>query len=478
MNSSVTLTMRQFYYILSNMHSAKKAEQKGREEIQKIAKKRLKKLVRYAKGNSPFYARYYKDIDPDNFELQDLPPITKEILMKNFDDIVTDQSLKLNEIEKYIAKEKSVEEFYQNKYKIFKTSGSSGQGGILVYSLPELWKSTAYEISRGVAKNIIKELPKILFRGFVRKPLNIAVLAVIGPHHATASSMYSLIPQFFMPIKGFDVNLKDADIISQLNDYDPFVILSYPTKLEMLAHDQLEGKLSIHPKYIKTVGEVLTPSAKKVIDRAFGVETSDTYGCSEANVMAGECGSGNGLHIHEDVCLVEAVDIKGNAVGDGELSNKVYVTNLLKYTQPVIRYELEDVISVNSEPCTCGSSMSRINAIYGRNFDMLWAKKNDGSYAHIHPQGIDAGITLVKGVKNYQVIQEELNKLNVKIMLKESANKKSTLSHVKSSLIQTLSETGVEKFVKININMVNNINRDPKSKKIRRIISRVEAPVI
>ena len=116
----------------------------------------------------------------------------------------------------------------------------------------------------------------------------------------------------------------------------------------------------------------------------------------------------------------------------------------------------------------------RIEAVYGRNFDMLWVKMADGSFRHLHPQGVDAHITLVKGVKNYQVIQEDFNRLKVYILLDPDANEKKTLGEVKKSLLHTLKETGVERAVLLDIMSVPDILRDPVSQKIRRIISKVQ----
>lgn len=464
----------QIAHLVGYMGVAELAKFQGRAGIQRVSERRLHRLVRHAMQHSPFYRKLYRGVNPDTFQLQDLPPINKQTLMSNFDDINTQPGIKLKDLEAWIGKEKPVDSLFKKRFKVFKTSGSSGKGAILVYDNKEIWKSTAYEIARGMGGNIFLDLPKIFSCGFVRKPLGVAVIAVIGPHHGTASGMFGLIPSFFLPSEGFSVNLSDEKIIEDLNRFNPFVIVAYPTKLEMLAHAQLEGKLTIRPKYIKTISEVLTPSAKALIEKAFGVGVRDTYAASEAAVMAGECEQSNGLHVHEDACLVEPVDKDGNLVKEGELSHKVYVTNLLKYVQPLIRYELEDVISLTHEPCPCGLQTPRIEAVYGRNFDMLWVRMADGSFRHLHPQGVDAHITLVKGVKNYQVIQEDFNRLKVYILLDPDANEKETLGEVKKSLLHTLRETGVESAVLLDIMSVPDILRDPVSQKIRRIISRVQ----
>ena len=66
----------------------------------KIQKRRLKKLVRHVKANSPYFARLYKDIGED-FNLSDLPITTKEMMMENFDEWITDSSINWMQVDEF-----------------------------------------------------------------------------------------------------------------------------------------------------------------------------------------------------------------------------------------------------------------------------------------------------------------------------------------------------------------------------------------
>ena len=60
---------------------------------------RLRMLLRHAAEHSPFHAKRLGAIDPDRFELSDLPRLptmTKSEMMAAFDDVVTDLRLKLS----------------------------------------------------------------------------------------------------------------------------------------------------------------------------------------------------------------------------------------------------------------------------------------------------------------------------------------------------------------------------------------------
>ena len=60
------------------------------------------------------------------------------------------------------------------------------------------------------------------------------------------------------------------------------------------------------------------------------------------------------MHVFEDLVHVEVVDDDGRAVPDGSPGSRILVTNLLNRTQPLIRFELTDLVTVSPEPCPCG----------------------------------------------------------------------------------------------------------------------------
>ena len=82
--------------------------------------------------------------------------------------------------------------------------------------------------------------------------------------------------------------------------------------------------------------------------------------------MGGSCSAGRGMHLSDDLFVIEPVDGQGDPVPPGERAAKVYVTNLYNRVQPLIRYELTDEITVLDGPCPCGVTLLRIDDIQGR----------------------------------------------------------------------------------------------------------------
>ena len=85
------------------------------------------------------------------------------------------------------------------------------------------------------------------------------------------------------------------------------------------------------------------------------------------------------MHVNADWALLEVVDENNEPVPDGETGAKVLVTNLANYTQPIIRYEIGDMITMATEPCGCGSNLPLIDHVEGRDSDVFEIKTDKGT---------------------------------------------------------------------------------------------------
>jgi phenylacetate-CoA ligase len=112
-----------------------------------------------------------------------------------------------------------------------------------------------------------------------------------------------------------------------------------------------------------TGGEPLTPARRKRISRIWGVPVIEEYGSTETGSLAGECPHGR-LHLWSDRALFEVYDPKTGAVrteGEGQL----VVTPLYREAMPLLRYNLEDDVSVSYRDCECGWDLPTVK-VFGR----------------------------------------------------------------------------------------------------------------
>lgn len=74
--------------------------------------------------------------------------------------------------------------------------------------------------------------------------------------------------------------------------------------------------------------------------------------------LGSSCGRSPGAHLAEDLAIVEALDpVTGAPVPDGERGHLV-VTSLDR-DNPMLRYDLQDLVRIDSSPCPCGETTRR-----------------------------------------------------------------------------------------------------------------------
>jgi phenylacetate-CoA ligase len=114
--------------------------------------------------------------------------------------------------------------------------------------------------------------------------------------------------------------------------------------------------------------DMLLPGNREILEEAFRGEVFDRYGCREVSVIASECEYHSGLHVNADVLIVEVEPAPNLPTGMG----RVFVTDLLNRSMPLIRYEVGDLASLDTDMrCPCGRSLPLIGKIQARTSDFL-----------------------------------------------------------------------------------------------------------
>ncbi|MEV0492137.1 phenylacetate--CoA ligase family protein [Streptomyces atratus] len=108
-------------------------------------------------------------------------------------------------------------------------------------------------------------------------------------------------------------------------------------------------------------GEPLTAARRRRISRLWGVPVIEEYGSTETGSLAGECRHGR-MHLWADRALFEVYDPqtgKVSAEGEGQL----VVTPLFREAMPLLRYNLEDNVSVSYGDCDCGWNLPTVRVL-------------------------------------------------------------------------------------------------------------------
>jgi phenylacetate-coenzyme A ligase PaaK-like adenylate-forming protein len=140
--------------------------------------------------------------------------------------------------------------------------------------------------------------------------------------------------------------------------------------------------------------------------------------------MASTCHYGN-LHINEDLVYIELYDEQGREVNDtATIPSKMIVTNLVNRAQPLIRYEMNDLVRLG-EKCPCGSNFRVIKQIIGRSDDILSFSgdgeregEGEGEIIHIFPDVFSRWvITQNPNIREFRVVNNKINQVTVTIDL-------------------------------------------------------------
>ena len=242
------------------------------------------------------------------------------------------------------------------------------------------------------------------------KMASVASMNIGSPWHMgaqVANSFQSKWMRAWMPTLSFDAAQPLAEIVRQLNEWQPHMLAGYASMMRILADEQLAGRLHIHPHMIIPGSEVLTDETRRRIEQAWGHSPFNAYGATEAGAgLAAETSDHNGMYVYEDNVIFEVVDAQYRPVPPGTYGDKVLITTLFSRTQPLIRYELSDSVREAAEPSSLNLPFVRIDGIQGRAEDILHLPAVAGGEVVVHPITFHHVLDPLP-VSGWQVIQEK-----------------------------------------------------------------------
>ena len=331
----------------------------------------LAALRRYALDRSPFYRRFHSGLE--SRPLAELPVLTKANLMESFDDLVTDREVRLDDLRQFLATLDGYK-LFRDSYWVARTSGSTGNPGVFLWNRAE-WTTVIASYARAQEWAGIEA-------GLLRRT-RIGVVSSRTPWHQSALVGMSVDSPMF-PVRRFDAAAPLAETVAGLNEWRPENLICYASMGRVLAEEQLAGRLRIAPRAVMCSSEVLTDETRRRIHLAFGVEPFNVYAATEPAGIAAEC-ERHRLHLFEDLVITEVVDERNRPVPAGVVGAKVLVTVLFSRTQPLIRYEMSDTISLSDSRCDCGRELALVDRIEGRSEDVLAMSAAGGTTVSIHP---------------------------------------------------------------------------------------------
>jgi len=412
-------------YYIWNYKKYEKFPFLSREEIKKIQLEKLKKILYIAVTTVPFYKRLNIKINWDNFTLDELkkfPIIDKEIIIHNFEDFISSKC-------KFFGKLSSTSGSTGNPFKFYIPYNSEA---IETFIMHRAWRmGKDYKYTPGD--------PVVVLRSYSPKE-NEPIYKI------DKRKNYWYLSPFHINEKNLDIYL---DIIYKSKAK---ILRGYPSSIYIFTLLLMKKNIKIPQiKLIVTSSETLLPHYRETIENYWGIPVLDWYGQNERTVIVSQCWAGN-YHNHDDYGILELNE-----------NNEIIATSLNNYVMPFIRYNTKDIAIPLDSPvktCKCGMNLSvPFKAIQGRTDDLLI--KDDGTY--VPTVNIYTMMYKIKGIKNFQIIQKKDKSLLVKLVADNNFNANAE-NILKKELKDRLGN------LKIDIKLVDEIERNKKTGKIRTII--------
>jgi len=331
-------------------------EQSPADALEAYRLERLRALLEHAYRQVPFWRARMNSVglDPTRIvsleELALLPPLTKE------------------EVRRY-ERELIAESYRDGRARANVTGGSTGEP-------LRFWLD---DVQANVAR-----AAKLRYRRWYGHDFGERVLYLWGAHRDTAVrglrgwlrrrlrqerwvNAFHLTPE------------KMSALVQTLNRWRPSLIVAYPSALQAFARFVRQKGLSVHaPRAIECSAEKLWPEQRLEIEAALHAPVFDVYGSREFGTIAAECPSHEGLHIFNDLHIVEVVR-DGRPARPGEIG-EILVTCLTNYAMPFIRYRIGDLGILSEEQCSCGRTLPLFKEVVGRSNAVL--SLPDGTVVH------------------------------------------------------------------------------------------------
>jgi len=430
----------------------------------KARDQRFRALLRHAYARSPYYRRQLQGIDLETCAITDLPTLDKAGMMENLDDIFTDPILRRADLERFMKDPANIGAHYKEKYAVCHTSGSQGQPAIIVQDKDAILTTFAAQFARGMRQRR-RTLP------FIQRFFNPARFSIITqkPGFYPSSTFFSYFPASarpFLKLQRLSVFDPPDVLVEQLNAFQPNFITGYTSALETLAREHDAGRLKLNGclEQMTNISEPLPEAIAERVERTFGVHITNIYSMAECMALTCGCPETHGSHLNDELAILEIVDAKGRPVPDGTPGAKVLLTNLYNKTQPIIRYEIDDVVAKSVGQCKCGSILPLIQSVAGRSKDQFWVEV-DGEIRDMPYYVFLLALHNETKLAEHQFLQTGLNRF----MLRAAPQPGQSLSAdtLRRYVRESVATEGLSNVVDIDVEIVDRILPEP-SGKVRR----------
>ena len=401
----------------------------SREKLENYQMQQLSKLLHHAYENVPYYRRIFDErgLKPEDIQnsddLRKLPYLTKEIIRKNFNELIAKNIPKSElELERTSGSTVSPLSFYHEKRRT----------NSLEYAfIWAMWNLIGYRFN-DKRVNLGLELVGKSESWWEYNPIEKSL--TLSPLHMTDENLYSF--------------------VKKIEQFEPNAIKAIPSTIIVLADFMQRHNISSFPsvQVILLGSEMFYPWQRKIIKKVFNSQVCSWYGQTEKVVLAGECGETNEYHIFPEYGVTELIGQNGEKIKQDGKRGDIVGTGFSNYAMPFIRYRTGDLAILSDRNCSCGRNYPLLKRIEGREQEFIVSKNG-----HLVPITALPYSSFILNVKQFQLYQEKRGEITLKVV------KMPTYTETDSQRIfKRLREDLCD--IKISIEFVNHIPKTERGK--------------
>ncbi|MHA1631913.1 MAG: phenylacetate--CoA ligase family protein [Candidatus Freyarchaeota archaeon] len=431
--------LRILYHLFRLMRSAYWSPEKLREH----QNKELRRIVRNAYENVPFYHEKFKTLGlkPGDIrtveDLNKIPVIRRKELQRN--------------AEKLVSKK-----FKRERLLVESTSGSTGR------------PLRTYITKREDEFRKAKLLRANISCG--QRPRDRWVVVTAPQERSRMARMQRLLGVYVpITLSVFDEPSKQISVVKRVK---PDVLEGYSTSLLLMAKELEKTGMEIsRPRILIGEAEMIDRNERFFIEKEFGAQLFDQYGSVELEVVAWQCEEKGLYHIDADTVFVQFVDENGEEVSPGE-RGEIVCTSLFNYAMPFIRYAVGDVgVAADAEAnCSCGRTLPLMKAVEGRKDSLIVLPGG----RVVTPLTLGWAMEFFKfyyDIDQYRVVQKKIDALKFLIKVRDGCYVDKDV--MAADLVRHLRKMlNVESEVVFDVEFVDEIPLD-RSGKLRKVISEI-----
>ncbi len=312
----------------------------SREAVEQWQGERLREVVGWVRGHSPFYREFYQDIPaagPAGLgDLESLPLLESAVLREHGQELIC---VSLGDIARVTT---------------LPTSGSTGVPKRLWFTEEDL-ELTADHFRHGM-RPVVGPGERLLVLMPGKTPGSVGALLAEGlGRDGIEVSSYGFVDDC-------------AAVAACIDDFGADALVGVPGQVVRLARSEPGRRIGWdRVKNVLLSGDHVTPAMRAAIEEAWGCGVFEHYGSTEIGLGgAVQCRAHAGLHVREADLLFEVIDPEtGRSLPDGS-AGELVVTTLTRRGMPLIRLRTGDLVRMSDRPCRCGSVLRSIDTVVGR----------------------------------------------------------------------------------------------------------------